>query len=59
MITSAQQPILPTILKLQVLYLLCQQAAFLRVLALQFEDVLLNVFATDVDFRLPEDLEGI
>ena len=47
------QLILPTILKLQVLYLLCQQAAFLRVLALQFEDVLLNVFATEFDFRLP------
>ena len=42
-ITYAQQPILPTILKLQVLYLLCQQAAFLRVLALQLVDVLLNV----------------
>ena len=42
-ITYAQQPILPTILKLQVLYLLCQQAAFLRVLALQLVDVLLNL----------------
>ncbi len=42
-ITYAQQPNLPTILKLQVLYLLCQQAAFLRVLALQLVDVLLNV----------------
>ena len=47
------QLILPTIIKLQVLYLLCQQAAFLRVLALQLEDVALNVFAIDVDFRLP------
>ncbi len=47
------QLILPTILKLQVLYLLCQQAAFLRVLALQLVDVLLNVFAVDLNLSLP------
>ena len=61
------QLILQTTFKLLVLYLLCQQAACLRVLALQFVDVLLNVFADDVMFGCQElivlgpeeDLEGI